>query len=677
MTCTFKHIRFFALVFFLFFLFLSYHAQAASLSLSPSTGVFEVGSTFDVMLLLDTEDRVVNAIDVTLLFPADRLQVVSPSVGKSVVSLWLAQPLFDNQKGIIRLQGGIPSGLNVSKGVLATFTFRVKSVGGSAVRFSDDSKVLLHDGKGTDILQGTHSAIFRFVLPPPLGPLLASETHPDDSLWYSRSTAVLNWESPAEVQGYSYVLSDSPIETPDDISEGSQTRVAYDHLQDGTYYFHIKSFRDGHWGGVSHFALNIDTTPPAQFPISVSPSKRTSHRQVVFGFSTSDLHSGLDRYEVRVIPLQITTAQPLQNFFVEAQSPYVVTFEPGNYDFVVRAYDKAGNFREVTERVAVVVPFSRIITPNGVQLSDSFTFSWPYVFGVFTFVLVGLGFVAWRIERWHQQLSLKRRQFSLPPELSRQLEELKQYRKKYGHLVFVLLVLGINVLFSGHSIASAAFVHEVSPPFVSMISRHISNQDIFYIGGRTTIPRAVVKVFIQNTEQGATLSKETVSDDKGDWFYQQPSFLSSGEYVVWTQVQVDDVLSAPSPQFALSVQSTAFQFGASRLSYEAMYVALISFLVFLVISLSFFIVVRIRSVRRHSVALLKEIREAEESLRRGFAVLRRDIEVELATIHMIKLSRDLAAEEKQKEEQLLKDLAWVQSFTTKEIWDVERVARRD
>jgi hypothetical protein len=71
--------------------------------------------------------------------------------------------------------------------------------------------------------------------------------------------------------------------------------------------------------------------------------------------------------------------------------------------------------------------------------------------------------------------------------------------------------------------------------------------------------------------------------------------------------------------------------------------------------------------------LQKETREAEESIRRGFAVLHRDIEAELALIKKSGLNPELSAEAKQKEEQLLRDLNSVQKYISKEIWDIEKI----
>jgi hypothetical protein len=69
---------------------------------------------------------------------------------------------------------------------------------------------------------------------------------------------------------------------------------------------------------------------------------------------------------------------------------------------------------------------------------------------------------------------------------------------------------------------------------------------------------------------------------------------------------------------------------------------------------------------------MKEIHEAEESIRRGFAVLRRDVQAELAVVGKIKLTKELSQEEKQRESELLRDLDWVERMIGKEVWDVEQ-----
>src|SRR3989338_4892704 len=104
--------------------FISPSVFASSISLSPSTGTFTVGSTFDVRVVLDTQGEFVNALDIFLRYSADKIQLVTPSVKSDVIRIWTSQPRFDNIRGEAEFNGGIPNGINTSSGVVTTLTFR-------------------------------------------------------------------------------------------------------------------------------------------------------------------------------------------------------------------------------------------------------------------------------------------------------------------------------------------------------------------------------------------------------------------------------------------------------------------------------------------------------------------------------------------------------------------------
>ena len=404
-------------------LFLFQNAQAAVLTLNPVSGSFSVGSTFDVPLFLNTENESVNVIEVSLSFPPDKLQLVSPSTGRSIVSVWTAPPTFNNQTGRISLQGGIPGGVNVSSGLFTTLTFRVKGVGQAVLKFLDETKVLLNDGLGTDVLKQTQGAIYKLTLPPPAGPIVVSETHSDQSRWYQNSTAILKWAPEEDVDGYSYMLSDEPVDLPDNTSEGIRNEIAYKNLSDGVHYFHIKTLRDSAWGGITHFALNIDTTPPASFPIKISPSPRTSSKQPIISFETTDALSGIDFYEYKIVSLQSQPEIDLtkSSFFIEADGSQVLKLDIGSFDVIVRVLDKAGNFREVVQRLNIVKPFFQVITGEGVKLGDILTIPWLWAWILGGFVLLLLGFGAFRVHAWHHGIVLRRARKELPGEVQGKL----------------------------------------------------------------------------------------------------------------------------------------------------------------------------------------------------------------------------------------------------------------
>ncbi len=659
-----------------FIFFGAFDANAASLSVSPTTGSFPVDETFDVSLFLNTEEESINTIKASLEFPADKLQLVAPATGQSIISLWATYPQFSNTNGTILLQGGIPGGIRTSQGLITKLTFRVKSVGTAMIKILDGSKILLDDGEGTDVLDDLNSGVYNLTLPPPKGPVVASETHPDQSKWYKDSDAVLNWagDNPG-VEGYSYVLNDDATNTPDDISEGIKNRVAYNNLLDGRHYFHIKSLRDGIWGGITHFAVNIDATPPADFPIKILPSSKTPTRNPIVQFGTTDGLSGVDHYEIKIVPLNSNTASTTgsedRNFFIETNSPFITSaLELGSYDIIVRAYDKASNLREETEKLKVTRALLEIAEGEGIIIKGLFTISWLWLFIILGLLIIASIYTAWRVRRRHYQLEHQISGEKLPPQVRKKLEELKQIQAKYGKLAIMLLIAGSLLFFGNPTLAQEI---ELGPPLVTSVSRNISNEEIFYIGGKTDSPETGVIIYIQNLKSGETFSQDVVSDKKGDWFYRHGGFLSAGDYLLWVQGKAGEQMSPPSPQVRMAVQPTAIQFGTSRLSYGTIYIGAIILLLLILAGLIAYIIRQWRRLKRRHARFAKEVGEVEEAIHRGFAVLRRDIEAEMAVIKKARMSKTLSEEEKLKEEHLLKDLEKIERHIGKEMLDVEKL----
>lgn len=663
--------------FILLFVFLGApNANAASLSVSPTTGSFPVDETFEVSLFLNTEGESINTIKASLDFPADKLQLVTPTTGQSIISLWATYPQFSNTNGTILLQGGIPGGIRTSQGLITKLTFRVKSVGAAMIKILDSSKILLDDGEGTDVLDKLNSGVYNLTLPPPKGPVVASETHPDQSKWYKYPYTVLSWvgDDPG-VEGYSYVLNNDPTNIPDDISEGTKDRVVYENLSDGRHYFHIKSLRDGIWGGITHFAVNIDAMPPAEFPIKILPSSRTSTRNPIIQFGTTDGLSGVDHYEIKIVPLDSNTASMTgsedQNFFIETNSPFITSaLELGSYDVIVRAYDKTGNLREETERLKIARALLEIAEGEGIIIKGLFTISWLWLFIILGLLIIASIYTAWQIRRRHRRFEHQISGEKLPPQVRRKLEELKQIQAKYGKLAMALLIVGSLIFFGNPTLADEI---ELGPPLITSVSRNISNEEIFYIGGKTDSPETGVIIYIQNLKSRETFSQDVVSDKKGDWFYRHSGFLSAGDYLLWVQGKDGEQMSPPSPQVRMAVQPTAIQFGSSRLSYATIYIGAIILLLLILAGLIAYIIRQWRRLKRRHDRFTKEVVEVEEAVHRGFAVLRRDIEAEMAVIKKARMSKTLSAEEKLKEGHLLKDLEKIERHIGKEVLDVEKL----
>jgi len=665
--------RYIFLIILFLYLFLPKVSLATSLSVSPVSGTFSVGSTFTASVILDTEGKSINALSVFLTFPPDKLQVVSPSVGRSIIDVWTVPPKFNNSTGSIEFAGGIPKGIVASNGVLTNITFRVKSVGDGVIKFLDKSAVFLNDGLATSDLNKVGNGVYQFKLPPPAGPIVVSSTHPDQSTWYPNSTAVLQFNSDtSSTAGFSYVLSDDPIETPDNISEGPKQSVSYSNLSDGVHYFHIRSLRDGVWGGTTHFAIKIDTAPPAEFPIEIFPGARTTNNRPVIEFDTTDISSGLDHYEIKLEPLSFEAVETYFNdvsFFIETESPFIPNTLPlGSYNVIVKAYDQAGNHREITKRLVITTPIFSFINERGLQIKNWVIIPWLWVWIAGLLLLAILLYIAYRVWKWHKDIHSSHQEKKLPEDIKGALEELKRYREKYGKAIVIIFVL---ISFTSFNPAYGA-TNELTTPLINSISKDISNREIFYIGGKTATPNASVVLYSQNLQTGETFSESIEADENGDWFYRHGAFLSPGEYLLWVQGKFGDQFSPPSSQEKMTVKQTAIEFGGNRLSYEALYLFFVILLLLGVGGLVIFIVFHFYHGRKKYRKLKKEVREAEESVKRGFAVLRHDIEAELEVVRKINMSAELSAEEKQKEATLLNDLNFVQKRIGKEIWEIKK-----
>jgi hypothetical protein len=663
------------------------HAQnPASLYVGPASGTFTVGSTFSVSLYVNTGGNDVNALDVQLEYPADKLQVVSPTAGKSIINIWVSQPTYDNREGKMRFQGAIPTpGINTDAGLVSQVIFRVTSVGTAIVRFTDGSRVLLNDGRGTDILGQTTGGVFHLGLPPPAGPIVTSPTHPDQERWYNTASVTFEWGG-EPAQGYSYILSPDPIDYPDDVPEGAKASQTYKSLADGAHYFHIKALRNGAWGGVTHFVARVDTQPPADFPVEVAPAVRTTSMRPSISFETTDTLSGVDHYEVRIVSLSPRTASAEedgeQSFFIEATSPYVPSLDYGVYDVIVRAFDKAGNYAQKAQRLEVVTYAFDIVSGAGVKIRSNFVIPWSWILILLAILVAITGIVTRRLWHSHHELhTILSGKGGITPEVQRQLDELKALKEKYGQggkalVVLLAGLLSLATLVAGETAHAASFADgapaELSPPIVEMVPEEITNRDILYIGGTSDVPGSTVNIFLQSLTSGETLKHEITTEKNGKWFYTFPTFLTSGVYLLWTQGEISNLQSPPSPQFRLVVKPTAIQLGASRLSYELVYLVIALVLASALaaqLALSF----RYRrAIREKRARLLAETRRAEESIRRGFALLRRDIESEFAAVQRMRESGELPAEEREREQKILKDMETMRRYIGEEVWELEK-----
>ncbi len=310
-------------------------AQAASARyyFSPSTVNINVGQSTTVSLYVST-DSAVNSGSGTVVMPTGYADATAISKSGSVFTLWTTEPTISGSS--ISFGGGLANpGYTGTSGKVLSFTVKGKAEGTGLITLNS-GQILANDGKGTNIFSGSSSTTVN-VTRTVSGAAIASETHPDQSKWYSAADVKLSWSSPSGVSNYSYTLSKAGADT---ISRDgiSGSNAEFKALADGVWTFKLTTkYSDGKTAQ-SSFTLQIDTVAPTK-PVVTVTVKDAKDQYPKFDMSSTDETSGVDYYEIT-----IDNGEPIR----ATENPYTMPKQlPGNHNYKVIAVDKAGNKSEV------------------------------------------------------------------------------------------------------------------------------------------------------------------------------------------------------------------------------------------------------------------------------------------------------------------------------------------
>ncbi|TAK03366.1 hypothetical protein EPO34_04885 [Patescibacteria group bacterium] len=340
------------------FLSAAHAAQAASMYVNPPSGEIEINDPITLEVLLSSPDQAVNAVNGTIRFPTELLEVSGVSVNGSVISLWLQQPEYSNENGTIRFEGVVLNpGYQGPGARLFTVTLRGKGNGNADVAFSSGA-ILANDGMGTNVItglsKGTYTVNAPSVAPPvpeattpvetpgaPGGPQVASPSHPSPTAWYPGRVATFTWNVPPETTAVAYLLDRRPNSTPASAADGTPSSFVSGVLTDGAWYFHVRTKNQYGWGGISHFRVQVDGTSPSSFTATALPSVSANDPLARFKLSAYDATSGISHYEIFVEGREFDRwVDPGTHQYRSPPLP------PGSHTLTIRAVDLAGNSLE-------------------------------------------------------------------------------------------------------------------------------------------------------------------------------------------------------------------------------------------------------------------------------------------------------------------------------------------
>lgn len=150
------------IIFFLLFAFSPFIVQAATLSISPQSGTFEVGERVIVKVIVSSNDVQFNAVSSNILFPSSIFAIESVSKTNSILNFWVTEPVVLKSSNTVKFEGLSLGGFQGFTGTVVTVALRALNVGSGKVSFQS-GQVLANDGQGTDITGNLVSATFSVV----------------------------------------------------------------------------------------------------------------------------------------------------------------------------------------------------------------------------------------------------------------------------------------------------------------------------------------------------------------------------------------------------------------------------------------------------------------------------------------------------------------------------------
>lgn len=338
----------------------------ATLTLSPDSGVYRVGGTFTVDILVNTHGQNVVVVAAYLTYNPSTIEVVSVDTTGSIFTAE-AENTIDNTNGKVRITRGIPTpGVNTTNGKVATLSIKGKS---DTTPVSDnfnfdftagaitESNVILDDGLGTDILSGVYNGRYTFdgTAPPNVSGFTATGAD---------SQISLSWTNPSSADFTGVKILRKTGSYPANSDDGT---VVYDSngasyvdtgLTNGITYYYKAFSRDvvlNYSSGTQASASPNDATAPAAITSLSATALTGGSVRLNWTAVGDDGNSGTaSSYDIRYSTANITTSNWSSANQVSGEpSPkasggaetMTITGLAGNttYYFAVKAIDDAGN----------------------------------------------------------------------------------------------------------------------------------------------------------------------------------------------------------------------------------------------------------------------------------------------------------------------------------------------
>ncbi len=297
----------------------------------------EIGDQVYVGLILNTEGKLINAVEGELKFSSDILTLKEVFDGSSVIDMWVDKPIAELSDSIF-FSGIILDGYNGKNGLIFSAVFEAKKEGSVVINVAG-MRTLLHDGRGTE----EPSTVFAFSMKvlkeakqlstveeaeeveAEVGEEIEEETEAEVGEEIEEETeAEVGEEIEEEVEE----------ETSEEIEEESEEEIG-EEIEEETE----EEVGEEIGEEVSEETAEVqeDSEPPYSFEPILTQIPEIAGDNYLLIFSTQDEESGIDHYEIQ------EEGEP----FVVAESPYVLKNQDLDQEITIKAIDQNGNERTV------------------------------------------------------------------------------------------------------------------------------------------------------------------------------------------------------------------------------------------------------------------------------------------------------------------------------------------
>lgn len=128
--------------------FIPKYIFAAEFLLISDKKEFNTNEDFKVDFILNTEGKNINALEGSIVFPADILELNEIRDGGSIINFWVDRPYASSSH--IYFSGITPLGYNNDNGFILSLVFHTKKSGNGIINIKN-IKLLSNDGVGTEV----------------------------------------------------------------------------------------------------------------------------------------------------------------------------------------------------------------------------------------------------------------------------------------------------------------------------------------------------------------------------------------------------------------------------------------------------------------------------------------------------------------------------------------------